>query len=177
VDFETNGQIDADIIHRYLVSQLPNTAQLHAIFDCCHSGSAMELPYVYRTDDDGNVNLVDNIKQGLQLATSAATLLAGGFTISKVQDAEQLYAGASSFFKSLQHRGGEGEEGLAESESTESHEYTKGENKRVFLFSGCMLFAFVRIVLIVCPGRDDQTSADANIAGAHVGVSVVFAAP
>jgi len=41
------------------VYPMPPDAQLHAIFDCCHSGSAMELPYVYRTDADGNVNMVD----------------------------------------------------------------------------------------------------------------------
>jgi hypothetical protein len=98
----------------------------------------MELPFVYRTDADGNVNMVDNIKQGIQLASAAAHLLNGGFTMDKVQDAEQLYAGATSFFKSLQHMGGEGgEQGLGESESAGQHEYIKGENKRVFLFSGC----------------------------------------
>jgi len=59
VDFQENGQIDSDILHQRLVSQLPPDAQLHCVFDCCHSGSAMELPYVYRTDDEGNVNLVD----------------------------------------------------------------------------------------------------------------------
>jgi hypothetical protein len=38
---------------------MPESAQLTAIFDCCHSGSVMELPYTYRTDEDGNVNIVD----------------------------------------------------------------------------------------------------------------------
>jgi hypothetical protein len=59
VDFQENGQIDSNILHQHLVSQLPPSAQLHAVFDCCHSGSAMQLPYVYRTDDEGNVNVVD----------------------------------------------------------------------------------------------------------------------
>lgn len=59
VDFETNGQIDSDTLHRRLVSALAPGCQLHIIFDCCHSGSAVELPYVYRTDDEGNVSLVD----------------------------------------------------------------------------------------------------------------------
>jgi hypothetical protein len=59
VDFAESGQINSDILHQVLVSRLPPTAQLHAVFDCCHSGTAMELPYTYRTDEDGNVNLVD----------------------------------------------------------------------------------------------------------------------
>lgn len=31
------------------------------------SGSAVELPFVYRTDDDGNVNLLDNLRMGAEL--------------------------------------------------------------------------------------------------------------
>lgn len=58
-DFEQRGQIDSDVLHKHLVTPLPQSSQLHAIFDCCHSGSALELPYVYRTDDEGNVSLID----------------------------------------------------------------------------------------------------------------------
>jgi metacaspase-1 len=59
VDFQQNGQIDADILHDHLVSRMPPSAQLHAVFDCCHSGTAMQLPFTYRTDEDGNVSLLD----------------------------------------------------------------------------------------------------------------------
>jgi len=155
VDYEERGQIDSDVLHQTLVTPLPESSRLHAIFDCCHSGSAIELPYVYRTDEYGNVSLVDNIRAGIRLAGSAARLLQdgvrGGFNRSKVQDAEQLFAGAQSFFKSIQHqREGDGEEGLGEAES---QDYA-GEHRNVVMYSGC---------------RDDQTSADANIAGASTG--------
>lgn len=59
VDWERRGQIPSSTLHRHLVSRLAPGSQLHVIFDCCHSGSAIELPYVYRSDEDGNVNLVD----------------------------------------------------------------------------------------------------------------------
>jgi hypothetical protein len=95
-----------------------------------------------------------SLKQGIRLATGAATLLQGGFTMEKVRDAQQLYAGAKSFFKSMQHMGEEHQEGL--DSSNRPHDYSY-ESKRVFMYSGC---------------RDDQTSADANIAGGNVGVSV-----
>jgi hypothetical protein len=59
VDYEQCGQIDSDVLHKQLVTPLHSSCQLHCIFDCCHSGSAIELPYVYRTDEDGNVSLMD----------------------------------------------------------------------------------------------------------------------
>jgi hypothetical protein len=69
--------------------------------DCCHSGSALELPYVYRSDSDGQISLMDNLKTGLHLAEEARDIISGGFTFNKVGEAQQLLAGASSFFKGL----------------------------------------------------------------------------
>jgi hypothetical protein len=91
-----------------------------------------------------------SLKQGIQLATGAARLFENGVSPNSISDAEQLYAGAQSFFKSLQHRGEGGEEGLG---NAESQDYA-GEERHVILYSGC---------------RDDQTSADANIAGTPSG--------
>lgn len=73
VDFERNGQINSGVLHRQLVSRLPNNSTLFIIFDCCHSGSALELPYVYRTDEYGNVNMIDNLKKGVQLFGEVST--------------------------------------------------------------------------------------------------------
>lgn len=151
VDFEQNGQLDSDTLHRHLVSALPRNSTLFVIFDCCHSGSAIELPFVYRSDDDGNVSLVDNIRQGVHLMSAASHLIKGGFSIQKIQDAKQLYAGATSFFRGLEHMGEHHEAGLAEEEFQEDWDR---EGKMVTMFSGC---------------KDDQTSADAKISGAHVG--------
>ena len=53
VDYEQAGQIDSDKLHKTLVSALPPNSTLFVIFDCCHSGSAIELPYTYRSDADG----------------------------------------------------------------------------------------------------------------------------
>ncbi|THU88600.1 peptidase C14 [Dendrothele bispora CBS 962.96] len=39
--------LDDDILHRILVSSLPKGARLTAIFDSCHSGSVLDLPFVY----------------------------------------------------------------------------------------------------------------------------------
>ncbi|KAG9645638.1 metacaspase, partial [Aureobasidium melanogenum] len=47
VNYQDNGMIDSDILHKHLVSKLPPTTTLFLILDCCHSGSSLELPFVY----------------------------------------------------------------------------------------------------------------------------------
>ena len=151
IDYESKGQIDSDTLHRRIVSRLPPNSTLFVIFDCCHSGSAIELPFVYRTDDQGNMNLVDNVKAGMGLLGQAGNLIQGGFNMSKVGEAKQLYAGAQNFFKSFSHTGQPQGPGVDEEHFVEDW---RNERKFVTMFSGC---------------RDDQTSADASIAGVNEG--------
>jgi hypothetical protein len=49
VDFEVNSHIVDDEMHRILVRPLQAGVRLTAIFDSCHSGSALDLPYLYST--------------------------------------------------------------------------------------------------------------------------------
>ncbi|KAF2399774.1 hypothetical protein EJ06DRAFT_34377 [Trichodelitschia bisporula] len=49
VDFRTAGHIVDDEMHRIMVQGLKPGVRLTAIFDSCHSGSALDLPYVYST--------------------------------------------------------------------------------------------------------------------------------
>lgn len=154
VDFETAGQIDSDTLHKKLVSPMINGARLTVLFDCCHSGSAIELPYVYRPDSHGKVNMVDTVKTGMTLANQAMNLVHGGFSAAKINDARQLFGSATSFFKGLTSGGGGGEtneDGLGEEKFVEDW---KNEGKDVWMFSGC---------------ADNQTSADTSIAGAATG--------
>lgn len=151
-DFEKNGQIPSGVLHKVLVTKLPPRSTLFMIFDCCHSGSAVELPYIYRSDADGNVSLMDNVKEGMRLLGAANHLIQGGFTFDKVGEARQLLGGASSFFKGLTHKEDTDEDGLGKQDFADQYEREK--KKHAVMFSGC---------------RDDQTSADASISGSHVG--------
>ncbi|KAJ3081499.1 hypothetical protein HDU99_005529 [Rhizoclosmatium hyalinum] len=56
LDYKTAGCIDADAIHRALYHVLPPTVKLSVIFDCCHSGTMLELPWTYRPSEDGTLN-------------------------------------------------------------------------------------------------------------------------
>lgn len=151
VDFQTNGQINSDTLHQHLVSRMPPSSTLFVILDCCHSGSALELPYVYRSDAEGNVNLMDNVKEGIQLLGEANDLFQGGFSFDKLAEAKDLYAGATSFFRSFKHMGESQPDGLDEDDNFSAY---AAEHKMVTMFSGC---------------RDDQTSADATINGTAEG--------
>ena len=141
-------------LHRTIVSPMNPRARLTVLFDCCHSGSAIELPFVYRPNSAGQVNLIDNVKQGINLANTAMNLLHGGFSTAKIQEAKALIGGAQFFFASLHHRpeGRTNENGLGEENFVEDW---KNEGKDIWMFSGC---------------ADNQTSADTSIAGAATGL-------
>jgi hypothetical protein len=94
---------------------------------------------------------MDNIKAGARLLGEANDLINGGFSYRKVGEAQELLAGASSFFKGLRHMGEQEEEGLSGGEFEGQY---GSERKMVTMFSGC---------------KDDQTSADARIRGEATG--------
>ncbi|KAF9339083.1 Ca(2+)-dependent cysteine protease [Linnemannia elongata] len=47
LDHKETGVITDDELHTMLVKALPPGVRLTAVFDCCHSGSALDLPYLY----------------------------------------------------------------------------------------------------------------------------------
>jgi hypothetical protein len=48
MDFETQGMIVDDEINAALVRPLPHGVKLHALIDACHSGTALDLPFLCR---------------------------------------------------------------------------------------------------------------------------------
>ncbi|KAJ9603682.1 Ca(2+)-dependent cysteine protease [Cladophialophora chaetospira] len=66
VDFRTVGHIVDDEMHRIMVKSLRPGVRLTAIFDSCHSGSALDLPYIYSTSGVlKEPNLAKEAGQGL----------------------------------------------------------------------------------------------------------------
>lgn len=47
----TNGFILDDILKEQLVNQIPAGAKLRAFFDCCHSGSILDLEFMWRSNN------------------------------------------------------------------------------------------------------------------------------
>ncbi|POG79593.1 caspase domain-containing protein [Rhizophagus irregularis DAOM 181602=DAOM 197198] len=61
-DFQKNGQIIDDIMHDIMVKPLPRGVRLTAIFDSCHSGTALDLPFIYSTQ--GKVKEANLLSEG-----------------------------------------------------------------------------------------------------------------
>ncbi|ODV87214.1 hypothetical protein CANARDRAFT_26636 [[Candida] arabinofermentans NRRL YB-2248] len=53
VDFQQTGSLIDDVMHDIMVKPLPAGCRLTAIFDSCHSGTALDLPFIYRAQDGG----------------------------------------------------------------------------------------------------------------------------
>ncbi|KDN35889.1 hypothetical protein RSAG8_11251, partial [Rhizoctonia solani AG-8 WAC10335] len=69
-DFEHAGHIVDDDMHEIMVQSLPPGCRLTAIFDCSHSGSALDLPYTYSTGG--------KLKEHSQLVETGRGLLSVG---------------------------------------------------------------------------------------------------
>ncbi len=66
VDFEKNGFIVDDEMHEIMVRPLEAGVRLTALYDSCHSGTALDLPYVYSTKGIiKEPNLLKEAGQGL----------------------------------------------------------------------------------------------------------------
>jgi len=66
VDFKQAGHIVDGDLHEIMVRPLPPGCRLTAIFDSCHSGSCLDLPYIYSTEGViKEPNLLAEAGQGL----------------------------------------------------------------------------------------------------------------
>jgi hypothetical protein len=74
--------------------------------------------------------LVEEVKEGVQLATAAASLMRGGFKMTKMHDAKELFTTGHHFLQQLKHHNDP--EGLGKEHFVEGWE----ETKDVWMFSG-----------------------------------------
>lgn len=89
LDYETSGMITDDMLHTY-IKNIPAQVRLYCIFDCCHSGTIIDLRYMYK---GANINSVENINSRI---TSKVLMISGCMDKQTSADAyiSGRYAGA-----------------------------------------------------------------------------------
>lgn len=123
-----------------MVKRLVPGCRLTAIFDSCHSGTALDLPYVYSTQ--GTIKQQSFLKDtGSSLKNAGMAYLSG--------DPSRAISSVMSIGSRIMS-GGMGNNAA----KRERVNQMKGSAADVIMFSGC---------------KDDQTSADANEAGRATG--------
>lgn len=146
MDYASEGQITDDEMHTLLVKPLPKGCHLTCIYDSCHSGSALDLPYTYTVDGNLQVQVRDNTKAIAMAAIQAGLSFMNGDTAAAF---ESIRNGFSLFQQNA--NGGDDEQVEA---ARQKMLQEKGTEADVVQLSGC---------------RDEQTSADAYIDGSHKG--------
>ncbi|WEW55406.1 Ca(2+)-dependent cysteine protease [Emydomyces testavorans] len=104
VDFRSAGHIVDDDMHLIMVRPLPPGVRLTAIFDSCHSGSALDLPYIYSTQGVlKEPNLAKEAGQGLLGVVSAyARGDMGGMMSTAMGFIKKATRGDDAYRKTLQ---------------------------------------------------------------------------
>ncbi|KAI8987015.1 caspase domain-containing protein [Pilobolus umbonatus] len=118
MDHEEAGMIVDDEMHAIMVQTLPRGCRLTAIFDSCHSGTVLDLPYVYSTQGA--------IKEESLFKNAGSGLLSAGLAYAQGNTSQAL----SSIFnlgKGLLNR---------KSVSEKTKEF-KSSEADVIMFSGC----------------------------------------
>ncbi|KAH7106380.1 Metacaspase-1 precursor [Auriculariales sp. MPI-PUGE-AT-0066] len=119
VDFEKAGMIVDDELHRILVQSLPAGCRLTSIFDCCHSGSALDLPYIYSTE--GKLKEPNLQKEAAQGVLGAVTSYARGDISGAIKGVTGLFGIATG----------------SNQKATEHARRTKTSPADVISWSGC----------------------------------------
>ena len=108
IDYARNGMITDDSLHDYL-EHLPASCEMVCIFDCCHSGTILDLKYQYKGDDcNGVENAASRVRGNVVMIsgcmdtqTSADTTMygkwAGAMTNSFVDSIDKLHYNTSCY--------------------------------------------------------------------------------
>ena len=147
IDHQQQGVIIDDQLHLALVRPLPAGCRLTAVFDCCHSGTVLDLPYIYNTQ--GHVNVANDAKAAAQQALSSA--MRGN-----------LIGGVFSSVNTLLSSG----KGNSEQLKATNTAVTPFIDKHCFFRGPTQMFAQQMGDVVMLSGcKDTQTSIDANVSG------------
>ncbi|KAJ8102229.1 caspase domain-containing protein [Lipomyces tetrasporus] len=120
VDYKVAGQLVDDEMHEIIVRPLQPGVRLTAIFDSCHSGTALDLPYVYSTQ---------GVLKEPNLAKEAGMGLLSAFKSYSRGDLGGAISSITGVLRQATSGGG--------SQAAELTKRTKTSPADVVMFSGC----------------------------------------
>ena len=96
INHERDGPLLDDDLHALCVKYLPPGVRMTVVLDCCHSGTGMDLPYLYNSD--GSLKKYSPVKQiGNNLKQAGMSILSGrgsiGAAIGLVSSTLQTLSG------------------------------------------------------------------------------------
>jgi len=142
-DYATAGEIIDNDLYDMVVKPLKKGVQLIALFDSCHSGTVLDLPFTYRsngeykTGSDANVNPFDKASLGKAFMKAGVAFMKGDKEAFK-SFGTSVFEGAKCSLMMKENKVDEANISPAD----------------VIQMAGC---------------QDDQTSADTSIAGSATG--------
>jgi len=76
-DFRTKGVIADNRVHKLLVQPLREGVRLHTFVDCCHSGTMIDLPWIWDGDDnlDDTKWITDSTREWQAFKSSRGTVI------------------------------------------------------------------------------------------------------
>ncbi|CAE6471517.1 unnamed protein product, partial [Rhizoctonia solani] len=153
MDFEHAGHIVDDDMHAIMVRPLPAGCRLTAVFDSCHSATALDLPYIYSTEGkikepnllaDAGQDILCKIKEPNLLADAGQDILSAGISYAR-GDMGGVFKGIGSLIKTATG---------SQKKAEEYARLTRTSPADAISWSGC---------------KDSQTSADTFEAGEATG--------
>lgn len=148
LDFEQAGHIVDDEIHDLLVRPLLPGVRLTTLFDSCHSGSAMDLPYMYSTK---------GVLKEPNMLLEAGEGLLGAVTSYMVGDIGSVVKKAGGLFQ-LVSGGGVDQQAMKKSKQTRTSpadvisisgckdDQTSADSKENGVSTGAMSYSFIKVM-------------------------------
>ena len=62
LDYQQAGMIRDDDLFDLIIKPMPDGVHLVCLMDCCHSGSVLDLPYIFAADGSGATSMSENSK-------------------------------------------------------------------------------------------------------------------
>ncbi|KAJ7034624.1 caspase domain-containing protein [Mycena alexandri] len=106
VDYKRHGHIVDDEMHDIMVKPLPSGCRLTAVFDSCHSGTALDLPFIY--DHHGRLKGRQVSPRAIQRKATRADVISlsgckdGQTSMDTFADGQAVGAASHAFIKAIE---------------------------------------------------------------------------